>query len=393
MHTQKLKRVILLVETSRAFGRDLLHGIARYSRIHGPWSFYREPRDLKSRNPKFSKWNVNGIIMRNSLTNSKLVGLKKPTILVLHDAERPKKFPAVVTDYESIAKLAIDHLQGLGLHQFAFCGFDSMIWSNERKLEFERLVTEKGFHSYIYKQPEPNKYDDWNTELRYMAKWLRSLPTPIGILACNDDRGQHVSESCKFSGLSVPDEVAIIGVDDDTILCELCDPPLSSIAMNTEEAGYMSAQLLNSLMNGVKMRGQEIVVWATRVVKRQSTDVLAIDDDNGANAIRFIRRNAKNRIHVDDIIAQTSLSRRNLEIQFRKYLHHTIHQELYHTRIDLMRQMVAEKDLPISEITSSFTFTDIAHVSRFFKRETGISMKSYRELKRRGVRLANPATL
>jgi LacI family transcriptional regulator len=290
--------------------------------------------------------------------------------------------PAVVTDAESIAKLALYHLESLGLHQFAFCGFDAMMWSNKRKIRFERFVKAAGFEVFLYNQPRSKTRPDWNDELHFMERWLRVLPKPIGILACNDDRGQHVLEACKAAGVAVPDEVAVIGVDNDAILCELCEPPLSSIALNTEEAGYMSAKLLHSLMNGTRMRGQEIVVSASHIVKRQSTDALSVDNADVANAIRFIRQNAKMKIRISDIVAQTQLSRRSLEMQFRKLLHRSIYKEVCRARIELMMQMLAETNLSISEITASLSFTDLAHASRFFKRESGMSMKQFRESKK-----------
>jgi LacI family transcriptional regulator len=302
-------------------------------------------------------------------------------ILVLHNTKPLKVLPAVVTDAESIAKLALDHLQSLGLRHFAFCGFDAMSWSNERKAQFERLVTASGFDFFLYKQPGIRMVTDWNDERHSMERWIRSLPKPIGILACNDDRGQHVLEACKAAGMAVPDEVAVIGVDNDAILCELCEPPLSSIALNTEEAGYMSARLLHSLMNGDRMRGQEIIVSGTHIVKRQSTDVLSVDNADVANAIRFLRQNIKNKIRIDSIVAQTHLSRRSLEMQFRRLLRRTIYKEVCHARIELMMQMLVETNVSISEITASLSFTDVAHASRFFKRESGMSMKQFRESK------------
>lgn len=380
---KELKRVILLLESSRSFGRELLYGIARYSRLHSPWSFYREPIGLKTSVPRLTNWNANGIIMRNSLITKELLELELPTILVLHDTERPKYLPAVLTDAETIAKLAAEHLLNRGLKHFAFCGFKNLFWSNERENRFQIYIEEAGYKTYVYQPPLKHKFKSWYYEQSFMKDWLKKLPKPIGIMACNDDRGQHILEVCKSLGIKVPEDVALIGVDNDQLVCELGDPPLTSVALNTEAAGYAAAELLDRLMKGEKMKGQEIIVSATHVVKRQSTDLLAIEDKNVANAIQFIRQNAKNKIRVDDVVAQTCLGRRSLESGFRKIIHRSVQEEIRRVRVELISQMLIETNMPVSEITSLFNFTDFEHISRYFKKEKGLGLREFRKLNRK----------
>ncbi len=378
-----LKRVILLIETSREFGRELLSGIARYSRLNGPWSFYREPRGLKSAIPRLTNWSADGIIMRNSVISTELINLKLPTILVLHETKRPNHLPAVLTEGTAIAHLASEHLLNRGLRHFAFCGFDNFIWSNERKFFFAQILNDAGYKVHVYKKPKDRKYNSWDNEQSYMTEWLKELPKPVGILACNDDRGQHVLEACKSADLHVPEEVAVLGVDNDSIICSISDPPLSSIALNVEPAGYAAADLLNKLMDGEPMQGQEIIVTATHVVKRQSTDVLSINDSNLVNAIRFIKQNAKNKISVNDVVAQTYISRRSLEEKFKKNLYRTINEEIKRVRVEQITQVLIESSLSISEITSLFNFTDAEHISRYFKQEKGMGLREFRKLHRK----------
>ena len=251
-----MKRVVILIETSREFGRQLLRGIARYAKLKNSWSFYLEPRGLKSDVPKLAKWKAHGIIMRNSIISKELVNMKLPTIIVLHDPNRYRGLPAVITENRSIAKLAAEHLLNRGLKNYAFCGLDEFIWSNERKQEFVDILKEAGFKTYIYDKPATKEFGTWEKEQMFMKSWLKKLPKPIGIFACNDDRGQHVLEACKAANLKVPDDVAVIGVDNDEIICSFCDPPLTSVALNLEYAGFASAELLDMLMNGEKMNSQ-----------------------------------------------------------------------------------------------------------------------------------------
>lgn len=374
-----MKKIILLVETSREFGRQLICGITRYSRINGHWSFYREPSGLKSSIPRLKNWGANGIIMRNSQIKKELLNLKLPTILVLHDTTRPDYLPAVVTDSKGIAKMASEHLLSKGLKNFAFCGFDSYEWSNSRKLNFKTFIEEAGYRVYIYRQSSKKKIQNWESEQTKVLNWVRSLPKPVGIMACNDDRGQHILEVCKLADIKVPEEVAVIGVDNDPMVCELGDPPLTSIALNTEPAGYAAAQLLDKLMSGEKMCGQEILVTATYLVQRQSTDLLAVGDDEVVKALQFIKSNAKNKILVNDVVNSTMLSRRNLELRFRKTIHRSIQQQIRFVRIESISKLLSETDLSIAEISSLFNFTDIEHISRYFKKEKGISLKQFRK--------------
>jgi LacI family transcriptional regulator len=375
-----MKRIVLLVESSREFGRQLIIGIARYSRINGPWSFYKEPTGLKSSIPRLTNWKPDGIIMRNSLITKELLKLKIPTILALHDSSRSKNLPIVKTDSNAIAEMAGEHLIEKGLKNFAFCGFDNFEWSNERRLHFDRFISEAGYKTYVYNSPKRIKNNDWENEQRRVIDWVKRLPKPVGIMTCNDDRGQHILEVCKLIGLKVPEDVSVIGVDNDPMICEIGDPPLTSIALNVESAGYETAKLLDELINGKKMQGQQITVSPIHVVQRQSSDILAVNDSDVVDAIRYIRNNAKNKILVNDIVNITRLGRRALEQRFKKTIHRSIYNEIRRVRVELISKMLIETDMPISQITCLFNFTDVEHISRYFKKEKGIGLREFRKL-------------
>jgi len=375
-----MKRIVLLVETSREFGRQLIIGIARYSRLNGPWSFYKEPIDLKSSIPHLTSWKPDGIIMRDSLITNELLKLKIPTILAIHNSSYPKNLPVIKTDSRSIAKMASDHLIEKGFKSFAFCGFDDYDWSNERKMFFCRFNSEFGYNTHVYVPPKSIKTHDWEKEERHVCEWIKTLPKPVGILACNDDRGQHILEVCKRIDLKVPEDVAVVGVDNDPMICEIGDPPLTSIALNVESAGYEAAKLLDRLINNKKTKGQQIIVSPTHIVQRQSSDILAVNDAEVASAIRFIKGNAKNKILVNDVVKTTRISRRTLEQRFRKTVHRSIYDEIRRVRVEWISKLLIETDLPISQITSFFNFTDVEHISRYFKKEKGIGLHEFRKL-------------
>jgi LacI family transcriptional regulator len=379
-----MKRIILLVETSRAFGRQLIMGIARYSKLHGPWSFYKEPIDLKSSVPHLTTWKPDGIIMRDSLITKELLKLKIPTILAIHNSSYPKNLPAIKTDSFSIAKMASDHFIDTGLKNFAFCGFDDYEWSNERKLFFCRFNSEAGYKTHIYLQPKRIKKNDWEKEQQHVSNWIKALPKPLGIFACNDDRGQHILEVCKMIDLKVPEDVAVVGVDNDPMICDIGDPPLTSIALNVESAGYEAAKLMDSLINNRKISGRHILVSPSHIVQRQSSDILAVNDAEVVKAIHYIKKNAKNKILIKDVVKTTGISRRTLERRFRNTIHRSIYNEIQHVRIELISKLLIETDLPVSQITSLFDFTDAEHISRYFKREKGIGLREFRKLHQPG---------
>lgn len=379
-NTQHIKRIVLLVETSREFGRQLIMGIARYARFHGPWIFYKEHVGLKSSIPNLTGWKPDGIIMRDSLIKNELIELKIPTILVQHNSPSPKNLPVIKTNSDLIAKMASDHLIEKGFKNFAFCGFDSYEWSNNRKIDFCRYNTEAGFKTHVYRSPKHLNVHDWENEQKRIGQWLKSVPKPAGILACNDDRGQHILEICKQNGFMVPEDVSVIGVDNDPMICEIGDPPMSSIALNVESAGYEAAKLLDQMIDRQKTENRQIMVFPTHIVQRQSSNILAVSDTEVAVAIRFIKDNARDKILVNDVVKRTNISRRTLEQRFKKTIHRSIYDEIRQVRVEWIARLLIETDLSISRITSFFNFTDVEHISRYFKKEKGIGLREFRRL-------------
>jgi len=381
---RNIPRVILLVETSRTFGRELLYGIARYSRNHGPWAFYKETGGLETGNleraiARLKNWGADGIIMRNPKRSNELIAMGLPTILVIHRREQPPGFPRIITDSPAIAHMAAEHLLDRGFRRFAYCGFDDMVWSQQRKHAFGRFITNAGYPVWAYEQPASARKRIWEREQPILAAWLAELPKPVGLFACNDDRAQHVTEACKTAGLNVPEDVAIIGVDNDELVCDLADPPISSVALDTEMAGYKAAELLDRMMHGQAAETHDIVVHPTYVVTRQSTDILAIDDPDVARAIRFIRHNARRGIRVDDVAEAAALSRRVLEKRFRNLLNRSVHEEIRRVRVDQIATMLVETDLSIAEIAYRLGFPGVEHIARYFRKERHISPQAYRK--------------
>ena len=213
-----------------------------------------------------------------------------------------------------------------------------------------------------------------------MAHWLKSLPKPVGLMTCCDDCSQHIIEACKIAELHVPEQVAVIGVDNDELVCKLSNPPLSSIALNFERGGYEAAELLDKLMTGKeKMKNQLIKVEPTYPVSRQSTDILAIDDSDIAKAIRFIRQHCKEPIRVDNVVAAAALSRRVLEKRFQKILGRSVLCEIRRVRVEQIVRMLVGTNLPISQIASKLGYPSVDHIARYFRQEKAMTPLAYRK--------------
>ena len=234
----KLPRVLLLLESSRASGRSLLRGISNYARHHGTWAFYWQPHGLEEGWPRLRALDAQGIILRDVDKVEEVLARKLPAIVVEHSKSEIPGLINVVTDSEKVSQLAADHLLECGFRHFAYCGFPDKLWSHTRGKYFQRYLTKRGQQVIFYKPAVRAALSTWKQEGRVMTKWLESLPQPVGLMACNDDRAEDVIEACKIAGLRVPDQVAVVGADNDDLVCELSDPPLSSVALNFERAGY-----------------------------------------------------------------------------------------------------------------------------------------------------------
>jgi len=396
MTTKSFPKVILLVDTSRISGRKLIRGIAMYARLHGPWLFNRQPMfNQYQENAKISqsetkllsrlkKWGADGIIANNINHKEqfdKLSDMGLPMAIV--GSYLPQKSNSrhlrIRSDSDAIGKLAAEHLLDRGYKNYAFCGYDFLNWSTARGESFAKRLAQNSIETYFYTQPKPLNKRRWVNEQFNMAEWLKSLPMPVGLMACNDDRAQQVIEACKIANLHVPEQVAIIGVDDDEFVCDLAEPPLSSIPLDNKKTGFETAMLLHKMMTRKEVSNKEIIVQPTHVVARQSTDILAIEDYDVAMALRYIRQNSKQIIQVEDVLKIVPIGRRTLEEKLKKVIGRSIYSEISRCRVNHICQVIIETNQPISQIAYDFGYTSAAHIARYFQRVKGMTPLEYRK--------------
>jgi LacI family transcriptional regulator len=288
----------------------------------------------------------------------------------------------IIADNPAIGNMAAEHLLERGFCHFGYCGFDNMYWSCVRGKSFSSRISQAGFETHFYKRPKSRDALTWYKEEAILAEWLRQLPKPVGIMACNDDRGQHVTEACALAKLSVPYEVAIIGVDNDDQVCDISNPPLSSIELDVENAGFEACKLLDKMISGKKLKPQTFIVRPTRVVTRQSTNIVAIDDVLVSQALNFIEQNAKNPIQVSDVVKALNVSRTVLTDKFMRTLRRSIYSEIKRVRTNAIAHLLLETDLSISDIAFTLGFNKVNHIARYFKQTTGLSPLEYRKLRK-----------
>ncbi len=368
--------VVLLIETATVHARHILSGIARYLQAHRPWSlFVFEYSGLDGALPRWLlNWRGDGIICRFRLPPPLLKHLRKLKVPLvnLNDFYPNPWLPLIRSDDPTIGRLAAEHLRQRCFRYFAFCGFTDLQWSQQRCKGFRSALGSTETFCGAYELAWGIRHSRvWEREQEDIERWLRSLPKPVGILACNDGLGRKVVDACQQTNLAVPEEVAVIGVDNDALLCELCNPPLSSVVPNSERIGYEAAALLDRLMAGGRPPRQQWLIPPLGVATRQSTDVLAIDDPDFTAAVRYIREQACRGISVRDVLEQTPQSRTVLERKFRKYLGHSPQAEIRAVQLRRVQQLLVETHLPLDRIAALTGYQHAEYLSVVFKRATG----------------------
>lgn len=375
--------IALLVETSREYGRGLLRGVIRYQQEHGPWSIYFKPQGLAAPPPPWlGSWRGDGILARiDTARMARTLSQIAVPVVDLRNALN-LKLPTVAIQNESVVRLAVDHFIEQGFRHFAFCGTRRGENRNqdERADKYAQLLKRRGYPCHLYPHPRrPPR--SWDEEQTLIARWLMSLPTPIALLTCHDDRGLQVIDACRRSSLAVPDDVAILGIDNDPFLCNLSTPQLSSIDVFPERIGYEAAALLDRLIKGKGRRrpAKPIFFEPRGLVIRQSTDVTAVSDPHVAEACRLIRNQADKPVSVEELLAKIPISRSSLFRRFKKHLRRSPKKELSRVRIERAKALLVNSTRSIEDVARQTFQTDAKHFISVFGRATGVTPMEFRK--------------
>lgn len=378
----RTRKVALLIETSNAYARRLLQGIRNYVLEQGNWSIYfGEQRRGEAAPEWLANWQGDGLIARietKSLARA-VARLAIPTVDVSAARHLPG-VPYVETNDEAIAVMAASHLLERGYQQLAFCGDARFRWSKNREAAFAAEAKRQQRDCFLF-QPSRLHNASWEQEQEQLIAWLRGLPKPVGIMAAYDVRGRQVLDACRETGLAVPDAVAVIGVDNDELICDFASPSLTSVYSDAVSTGYEAATVLDALMRKRSLQKKVVLIDPLWVVTRGSTDGLAIHDPDIAQAVRFIREHATEEIQVSDVMERLHLSRRMFESRFKKLIGRSPHEEIERVRMDLAKQLLHETDLSLAAIAHRVGYKHVEYMCVAFKRVTGQTPGHYRQAK------------
>lgn len=381
-------KIILLIDISEEYGKNLLTGITRYSKEFGPWLFCKMPlhyrEDLSMEKViKFAKeWEADGIIA-HIYNNSDISKLKELNIPVIAEdfKERFTEIPNITGGYFETGQMGAKYFINKAYKNFAFYGFKDIVWSRERGEGFEDFIKKNGGTVHFFETNKIKSTELWHYKPSSLSKWLASLPKPIAIMACDDERASYVTEACKHSNIKIPEEVAVLGVDNDILTCNLSDPPLSSISLDTELGGYEAAHLMRLLITNKEQKPYDIIVKPIDVQTRQSTDICATTDEQIAKALLFIHQNIENNINVTDVLKKVAISRRALEKRFLDVTGSAVYKYICSLRIQKFTDKLLASKKPINEVAFESGFNDNKNLSRLFKQIYGCTPLQYRKEK------------
>jgi len=376
------RRVAVLIEASNAYARGLLAGIHRHVREHDPWTVFL-PEHGRGAPPleRLTRWHGDGVIARieSAATATAVARLTRRLRIPVIDTSAARLLadvPYVETDDTAIAGLAAEHFFERDFRHFAFLGDDRFRWSDNRREAFVAAVAARGREVAVF--TEPRRRAAAADDEQAIEAWLESLPKPVALLACYDIRGRQALDACRRAGIEVPDQVAVLGVDDDELLCGLASPPLSSVVPDATGAGRLAAELLERLMRGERLDRLEWLLPPLGIAARQSTDVLAIDDPLVVAAVRHIREHACAGIKVADVARALGTTRRVLERRFARRLGHTPHEEIERVRFRRVEQLLRETDLSLATIADRSGFRHTEYLTVAFGRRHGMPPSAWR---------------
>jgi LacI family transcriptional regulator len=382
------RRIALIYDTALSYDLNVMTGVVAYVRECTGRNIYIEEYALRGqRLPRLGSWDGDGIIANfdHPMVARAVLEPELPVVGFGSGCGQhtsASSAPCFFTNNKMIASMAADHLLNLGFRHFGYCGYANTAinsWSEERGKSFASHLQKRGFLCDVYIDRQKT-LPHWTGVQISLAKWLSALPKPVAIMAANDNRARHVLEASRSLNLRVPDDVAVIGVGNDELLCQTGRPPLSSVDPGAKRLGYEAAKLLDGMICGRKPRQRRFVVDPTEVVTRQSTDVVAIDDPIVGKAVSFIQEHAYANIKVPKVVEAVAVSRSKLETRFNKALGYSIHTAIRQVQLERARKLISSTTLPLKEIAANVGFQTVQHMTVLFGRTFGRSPGRFRKL-------------
>jgi len=384
-----MRHVALLIETSRTYGRGLLQGIRRYASEHGPWSMYVELRALDSRPPAWlHRWKGDGILTRTgSRTMARAIHKAQVPTVELRNSRYDDGFPFVGVDNQAVGRLVADHLLSLGFRNFGVYELDTEHYFTERRETFVRQIQSQGFQVQVFRAGGDRESPrQWEHHQDRLVRWLQQLPRPVGLMACTDQLGYWLLDACARAGIAVPEQAAVIGVENDETLCTMASPQLTSVAFDSVRIGYAAADLLDRMMQGIPAPKHPLYIPPLQVVPRKSSDVMAIDDPDVCEAIRALRKAACSGVSIGELLKTVPVSRSMLERRCRELLGRSPREEMFRLRIQAAQSLLRDTELTGDQIAHRTGFRSAPYFCTSFLKATGCTPGAYRQQSRTSYR-------
>ncbi len=380
MPARRCPQIALLVDTATSWGRRIIRGVARYARQQGGWDLWLEQRCQHSPGRLPPGWRGDGVIARvadRSMARH-LAAAPGPVVNVSAAPAPGGRFPTVTADLRVAARLAVGHLLDQGFRNFGYFAPLGLSYVDIHHRSFVGALADAGHPCSVLAARRGARVRPWRKRQRDLQAWLDALPKPVAVLTWTSDRGREVLHACRALGLLVPEQVAVLGGDEDVLLCETCNPPLSGVALTSERIGHEAAALLHRLLEGARPPTAPILIEPTRVVIRQSTHTLAIDDRTLAQAVAFIRAHAAVPIRVGDVLRAVPMSRSRFERRFHATFGRSPAAEIRRVHLERARELLADTDLPIPDVAEASGFQSREYLAYAFKRATGMTPREFR---------------
>lgn len=381
-------RLIFLSDFTEAYAHHLLQGILTYAKQKDQEAWvvcrmppsYKETYGIKGVVEWAKKWEANAIIGRFNHDDDIDLFRRNGIIAIAQDFKRRfNNIPNITSNYHDTGKLAAQFFIEKGYKHFAFYGYKDTVWSDERCEGFYEGIREAGygknFHTYTNQQLETLWYYDTTP----LLNWLNQLPQQTAVFCCDDNQGNKITEICKGNKIQIPEHLAVLGVDNDTTLCELSDPPLSSIHLDIEAGGYETAELIMNLMKQKDFQPQDVIIKTISIINRASTNSFATNDMYINEALEFIHSNLDKALNVTDLVKKLPLSRRLLEMRFKKVTGRSVYNYIIYNRIEEFARKIHETDKPINEIATEMEFYNYSNLVQQFKQIKGCTPTEFRK--------------
>ncbi|MEW6304560.1 MAG: DNA-binding transcriptional regulator [Verrucomicrobiota bacterium] len=366
---KRIPHVALLVETTRTYTRELLAGVRRYLAEHGPWSTFLELRALDSSPPAWLRhWDGDGILTRTFTRQAAdtIAAIGVPAV-ELRSTHFNTTLPFVGIDNRLVGRMVAEHFFERGYRQFGAYSLHTETFFEERVRNFVTAVKASGGACSLLPETTSDSAADWEQSQARLIAWLAGLPKPVGVFAANDQLGVRLLDACQRAGLAVPEEVAVVGAENEETLCAFATPPLTSVRFDGQMVGYRAAQLLDRLMRGGRVRRRETLVPPKGIVVRGSSDEFVIHDRLVAQAARLIRENATQALNVEDLCRRLNVSRSTLDRRMAAALRRTPKEEILRVRFREVERLLRETDLTIEAIAAETGFAHSHYLQAAFK--------------------------